>query len=96
MEARFDGIAGCLRTPAGGSSRQIVLAIENGKVRSRLLTPREAALLMGLPDDYILPENATAALKLCGDGVCVPVVRWIAENVLEPALKKRTLRKKAA
>ena len=95
VEARFDGLAGCLRTPAGGSSRQIVFAIENGTVRSRLLTPHEAALLMGLPDTYVLPENATAALKLCGDGVCVPVVRWIAENVLEPALKKRTLRKVA-
>ena len=41
---------------------------------------------MGLPEDYALPENTTAALKLTGDGVCVPVVRWLAENVFEPAL----------
>jgi DNA (cytosine-5)-methyltransferase 1 len=95
LEARFDGMAGCLRTPAGGSSRQIVLAIENGAVRSRLMSPREAARLMGLPEDYALPENATAALKLAGDGVCVPVVRWLAENVFEPALASARTRKAA-
>lgn len=95
VEARFDGIAGCLRTPAGGSSRQIVFAIEKGALRSRLLSPREAARLMGLPDDYILPLNATAALKLAGDGVCVPVVRWLAETVFEPALGSTRARKAA-
>lgn len=86
VEARFDGLAGCLRTPAGGSSRQIVFAIENSTVRSRLLSPREAARLMGLPEDYRLPQSANAALKLAGDGVCVPVVAWLAENVFDPAL----------
>ncbi|MEM8936008.1 MAG: DNA cytosine methyltransferase [Pseudomonadota bacterium] len=86
FEARFDGLAGCLRTPAGGSSRQVLIAIENGKARTRLLNAREAARLMGLPDDYVLPENANAALKLCGDGVCPPVVQWLAAHILEPAL----------
>lgn len=86
VEARFDGLAGCLRTPAGGSSRQMLLEIRDGAVRSRLMTPREAARLMGLPEDYRLPEGDTAGLKLCGDGVCVPAVRWLAEAVLEPAL----------
>lgn len=86
IEARFDGLAGCLRTPAGGSSRQLIFDIDNGKVRSRLMTPREAARAMGLPDDYVLPERATAALKLIGDGVAPPVVRWLAENILEPLL----------
>lgn len=41
LEARFDGLAGCLRTPAGGSSRQTLLVIDNGAVRSRLISPRE-------------------------------------------------------
>ena len=83
-EARFDGLAGCLRTPAGGSSRQIVLVIQSGQARARWLLPREAARLMGLPDDYQLPEGSTAALKLIGDGVAVPVVRWLGEHLLEP------------
>lgn len=86
FEARFDGLAGCLRTPAGGSSRQILIAVEHGIVRTRLMSPREAARLMGLPENYILPDRQNAALKLCGDGVCAPVVRWLGEHVLEPAL----------
>jgi DNA (cytosine-5)-methyltransferase 1 len=95
VEARFDGLAGCLRTPAGGSSRQIIFAIELGAVRSRLLSPREAARLMGLPEDYCLPVSANAALKLTGDGVCVPVVRWLAKTVFEPALASAKARKAA-
>ncbi|MGE0181375.1 MAG: DNA cytosine methyltransferase [Parvularculaceae bacterium] len=88
IEARFDGLAGCLRTPAGGSSRQIIFDIADGAVRSRLMTPREAARAMGLSDDYILPPSATAALKLVGDGVSPPVVSWLAENAIEPALHR--------
>ncbi len=86
IEARFDGVAGCIRTPAGGSSRQIIIVIENGRVRSRLMTAREAARAMGLLDDYILPARETSALTLIGDGVAPPVVAWLAANVLKPAL----------
>jgi DNA (cytosine-5)-methyltransferase 1 len=85
-EVRFDGIAGCLRTPGGGSSRQFVLVTEGGALRSRLLTPREAARLMGLPEGYRLPGGATSALHLAGDGVVVPMVRHLAESILEPLL----------
>jgi DNA (cytosine-5)-methyltransferase 1 len=85
-EVRFDGLAGCLRTPRGGSSRQALVVVEDGRVRSRLLTPREAARLMGLPESYRLPSAATAALHVAGDGVAVPVVRWLAQELLEPLL----------
>jgi DNA (cytosine-5)-methyltransferase 1 len=85
-EVRFDGLAGCLRTPAGGSSRQLVLVVQHGVVRVRLLTPREAARLMGLPDDYRLPPSATSALHLAGDGVVAPVVRHLAAHLIEPML----------
>lgn len=96
-EIRFDDIAGCLRTPAGGSSRQTIMIIEGDKVRSRLFSPREAARLMGLPDDYELPEKYNEAYHLAGDGVVVPVVRHIAENILEPVLAAiASARKKAA
>jgi DNA (cytosine-5)-methyltransferase 1 len=83
-EVRTDGLAGCLRTPRGGSSRQTVVVADKGQVRSRLITAREGARLMGLPDSYRLPERATAALHVVGDGVAVPVVRWLAEHLLEP------------
>ena len=35
LEVRTDGVAGCLRTPCGGSSRQIVLIAENGNIKTR-------------------------------------------------------------
>jgi DNA (cytosine-5)-methyltransferase 1 len=85
-ELRLDGRAGCLRTPAGGSSRQLLLVAENSQIRSRHLTAREGARLMGLPDAYRLPSSQTAALHLLGDGVAVPVVRFLAETLIEPLL----------
>jgi DNA (cytosine-5)-methyltransferase 1 len=86
-EIRFDDVAGCLRTPLGGSSRQTIVIVEGGSVRSRLLSPREAARLMGLPDDYELPSNYNEAYHLAGDGVAVPVVRFLAAHILEPILR---------
>lgn len=87
-EVRFDDIAGCLRTPTGGSSRQTILVVNGGTVRSRFLQPREAARLMGLGNTYVLPENYYDAYHLVGDGVAVPVVRFLAANILEPMLSK--------
>ncbi|SFJ42532.1 DNA cytosine methyltransferase [Caulobacter sp. UNC279MFTsu5.1] len=89
-EVRFDGLAGCLRTPRGGSSRQTLLVIDKGRVRSRLLSPREGARLMGLPDGYRLPRSATAGLHVIGDGVAAPVVRWLAEGLLTPLAFRKT------
>lgn len=86
-EVRTDGLAGCLRTARGGSSRQTIVVADGGVVRSRLLTPREGARLMGLPDSYILPAGSTAAFHVIGDGVAAPVVRWLAAHLLEPLLR---------
>ncbi len=85
-EVRFDDVAGCLRTPAGGSSRQKLLIVEGNHVRSRLLSAREAARLMGLPDAYKLPSRYNDAYHLAGDGVAVPVVRHLTAQVLEPLI----------
>lgn len=85
-EVRFDDVAGCLRTPAGGSSRQLILVVDGAKVRSRLISPRETARLMGLPDSYKLPRNYNEAYHLTGDGVVVPVVEHLARHLLEPLL----------
>lgn len=82
-EVRFDGVSGCLRTPAGGSSRQILIVVERGSVRTRLLSPREAARLMGVPDSYPLPARYNEAYHLMGDGVVVPVVRWLERSLLQ-------------
>jgi DNA (cytosine-5)-methyltransferase 1 len=85
-EARFDDLAGCLRTPGGGSSRQFLLFVEGAKTRCRLMSAREAARLMGLPEDYQLPPRYNEAYHLIGDGVVVPVVRFLSANLLEPLL----------
>ena len=89
-ELRDDDIAGCLRVPSGGSSRQSIVVVDSDTVRTRLLTPRECARLMGLDDGYRLPVNTIEALTLAGDGVVVPVVRRLAEHILEPILQAST------
>ncbi|MEM7013912.1 MAG: DNA cytosine methyltransferase, partial [Verrucomicrobiota bacterium] len=91
-EVRFD-IAGCLRTPAGGSSRQTLVVVHRGKVRTRLLSAREAARLMGIPDSYQLPKRYNDAYHLAGDGVVVPVVRYLAKHALEPIIGNLAKRK---
>jgi DNA (cytosine-5)-methyltransferase 1 len=83
-EVRFDQISGCLRTPVGGSSRQTILVVEGSAIRSRLMTPREAARLMGLPDSYRIPIRYNDGYHLAGDGVVIPVVRWLETNLLRP------------
>ena len=84
-ELRADDIAGCLRTPRGGSSRQILLAAGRGTVRARFLTPRECARLMGAPS-YRIRVTDNQAYFGFGDAVCVPAVTWIAENILNPLI----------
>ena len=95
-EVRFDDISGCLRTPAGGSSRQVIVVIDGDTIRSRLISARETARLMGLPDEYKLPRNYNEAYHLTGDGVAVPVVRHIAHYILEPLLQLNEAAKQAA
>jgi DNA (cytosine-5)-methyltransferase 1 len=85
-EVRFDDVAGCLRTPAGGSSRQVIVVVDGKKVRSRLISARETARLMGLDESYKLPKNYNEAYHLTGDGVAVHVVRHLAEQLFEPLL----------
>jgi DNA (cytosine-5)-methyltransferase 1 len=89
-EIRFDGMAGCLRTPGGGSSRQFLMFVKRNDILSRPMSPRETARLMGLPETYKLPVANTTAQHLIGDGVAVPVVRWLAQHILEPLLQTRT------
>jgi DNA (cytosine-5)-methyltransferase 1 len=95
-ELRVDGIAGCLRTPRGGSGRQILFKAGKGKYSARLLTPREAARLMGA-DNYRIKVSLNRALFGFGDAVCVPVIEWIARYYLNPVvtelLRGKPLRK---
>lgn len=87
LELRFDDLAGCLRTPEGGSSRQVLVIKKDGQLRSRLITTREAARLMGAPDSYVLPGSYNDGYKAMGDAVAVPVVQWLAKSLLVPLVK---------
>jgi len=51
---------------------------------------------MGVPEGYRLPKAATAALQVMGDGVAVPVVRWLAQQILEPLLRGEARPSRAA
>jgi DNA (cytosine-5)-methyltransferase 1 len=94
-EARFDDLSGCLRTPAGGSSRQLLLIVEGRKLQSRLLSAREAARLMGVPEDYPLPVNYNEAYHLFGDGLAVPAVSWLNTHLLLKLAKSAALEEAA-
>ena len=83
-EVRFDDIAGCLRTPAGGSSRQTIVVVNGETIKTRLLTPRETARLMGLDDSFHLPKRYNEAYHLTGDGVVAPVVEHLKNFIFEP------------
>ena len=87
-ELRADGIAGCLRTPKGGSAKQILLRAGFGRVSARLLTPRENARLMGADDYVIETQTADQALFGFGDAVCVPAVEWVARHYLDPMVNE--------
>jgi len=87
LELRFDGIAGCLRTPSGGSSRQFLVLKSGKKLVTRLLTVRETARLMGAPDTFKLPGSYNDGYKAMGDAVAVPVARHLAQYLLSPLWK---------
>jgi len=80
-EVRSDGIAGCLRTARGGSSRQFVLRLGRGNVRARAMTAIEYGRLQGAADFKIrVPPNQ--AISGFGDAVCVPVVDWLMRSLV--------------
>lgn len=87
LELRFDNVAGCLRTPGGGSSRQLLVLRQNGNLTCRLLTVRETARLMGAPETYKIPGSYNDGYKAMGDGVAAPVAKWLAQYLLLPLLE---------
>jgi DNA (cytosine-5)-methyltransferase 1 len=87
LELRFDGVAGCLRTAEGGSSRQVVVLKKGKRLDTRLLTVRETARLMGAPDSYKLPGSYNDGYTAMGDAVALPVSRYLAKHLLEKLAK---------
>ncbi len=94
-EVRFDGLAGCLRTPRGGSARQIVVAVDRGRLRVRWMSAREYARLQGAPD-FPVTGTTTPQLWGFGDAVCVPAVRRIDRHGVSPRYRAATEVRQAA
>ncbi len=86
-EVRFDGLAGCLRTPRGGSAKQIIIFVDRGCLRMRWMSAREYARLQGA-ENFPLDGDQMQLLFGFGDAVCVPVIRWIDAQVLTPIFKE--------
>jgi DNA (cytosine-5)-methyltransferase 1 len=84
LELRFDGLAGCLRTPEGGSSKQFIIVKQEKELHARVLSPREAARLMGAPDTFNLPGTYNSAYKAMGDAVALPVASFVGKSFLMP------------
>ena len=78
-EVRSDHIAGCLRTPQGGSSVQFLVDCRRGETRIRPLTGREYARLQGASEFPIHVGRRQAQLGF-GDAVCVPAVEWLVDH----------------
>ncbi|MDR2612905.1 MAG: DNA cytosine methyltransferase [Deltaproteobacteria bacterium] len=82
LELRFDGLAGCLRTPDGGSSKQFLVVKKGGVARARFLSAREAARLMGAPEGFALPGTPNDGYRAMGDAVALPVARFLGRAFL--------------
>ena len=99
-ELRFDGIAGCLRTPKGGSAKQILVRVDERGWRVRLLTPRECSRLMGADEvkkdgtyktggEFRLNAEGVSrddALFGFGDAVAPPAVSWLVRHRINPVM----------
>ena len=81
-ELRRDRLAGCLRTPQGGSSVQFLVDCRSGAPRIRPLTGREYARLQGA-DSFPIEVNDRQARLGFGDAICVQAVRWLVQHAFD-------------
>jgi DNA (cytosine-5)-methyltransferase 1 len=86
-EIRSDGIAGCLRTTGGGSSKQALVQAGGSNLQVRWMTPREYARLMGASGYETEAKTENQALFGFGDAVVVDVIGWIGDHYLFPVLR---------
>lgn len=80
---RTDGTISCLMGKPDLHYGQL-LRVDGEHVGIRPFTVREFGALMGVPKDYRMPPTVCRAARLAGEGVAVPVVRWLAAHLLEP------------
>jgi site-specific DNA-cytosine methylase len=85
---------------AGGAAPTLKAANEKPRIilpdgRVKVVTPRMMARLMGLPDTYPVPDSATLAKTVLGNGIEGNVTRSLIAPLLETAGEGRTLEQPA-
>lgn len=90
-EMREDDVSGCLRTARGGSSKQAVVLLGRDEVRIRWMTGLEYARLQGAGNFNLDGFRDSQIQYAFGDAVAVPVVTWLMEQAVLPALRKGDL-----
>ena len=87
---RVYSVKGCTPTfvvSARGTAGSTEAYSINGRVRR--LTPYESKRIMGFPDNFVFPVKEERAYQQLGNSVAVPVVRMIAEKIVERGIFKR-------
>lgn len=59
-----------------------ILIAQEGK-NPRMLTEREAARLLGFPEDFRIPVSRTQAYQQFGNSLCVPLAEVLAKHMVE-------------
>ena len=84
---RLYSVKGCTPTfvvsargPCGSTEAYYI----NGRIRR--LTPYEAKRILGFPDDFVFPVKEDRIYQQLGNSVAVPVVRMIAEKIMETGI----------
>lgn len=93
---RVYSVKGCTPTfvvSARGTAGSTEAYSINGRVRR--LTPYESKRIMGFPDNFVFPVKEERAYQQLGNSVAVPVVRMIAEKIVERGIFKRPEEKAA-
>lgn len=76
------GICPTLKANMGTYPDRVPIIRDNFGIRK--LTPMECLAFQGFPKDYRFPKIPMAsAYKQCGNTVCVPIIRRIAENIMK-------------
>ncbi len=83
LSVRTDGVVNCQMGKVDLRYGQI-LRVDGDEVGIRPATTAELARIMGIRPGYVMPSSVAQAARLAGEGVAVPVVRWLSRVLLEP------------
>ena len=76
------GVCPTLTANMGSGGHNVPIVLDN--IGARKLTPRECFNFQGFPENYVFPKlSDTKLYKLVGNAVSVPVIKLIANKIIE-------------